>query len=87
VTSDGALGPGTGVAFEHAGQGEMIRLTRLDDREMIVNADLIKYVERTPDTIVTLTTGDKIIVRETPEEVVGRVIEYERKLRIFPRAC
>jgi flagellar protein FlbD len=65
----------------------MIRITKLDDREMIVNADLIKYVERTPDTIVTLTTGDKIIVRESPEEVVGRVIEYERKLRIFPRSC
>jgi flagellar protein FlbD len=65
----------------------MIRITKLDDREMIVNADLIKNVERTPDTIVTLTTGDKIIVRESPEEVVGRVIEYERKLRVFPRSC
>ncbi|HUW58484.1 MAG TPA: flagellar FlbD family protein [Planctomycetota bacterium] len=64
----------------------MIEVTRLDDRTVIINADLIKFVERTPDTIVTLTTGDKIIVRETPEQVVGRVIEYGRQLRIYPQA-
>jgi flagellar protein FlbD len=62
----------------------MISVTRLDDRRIVVNADLIKYVESTPDTIVTLTTGEKILVRETPDEVVRRVIEYGRQLRIFP---
>ena len=64
----------------------MIQVTRLDDRHVVVNADLIKFVESTPDTILTLTTGEKIIVRETPEEIVGRVIDYGRRLRIFPEA-
>jgi flagellar protein FlbD len=64
----------------------MIQVTRLDDRRIILNANLIKCIERTPDTIVTLTTGDKIIVRETPEEVVGRIIDYGRKLRVIPEA-
>lgn len=62
----------------------MIQVTRLDDRRVVVNAQLIKYVERTPDTILTLTTGDKIIVRESPEEIVGRVIEYGRRLHVLP---
>ena len=59
-------------------------VTRLDQRKVIVNADLIKYVESTPDTILTLTTGDKLIVKETPDEVVQRVVEFGRRLRVFP---
>ena len=62
----------------------MIQVTRLDHRRMIVNADLIKYVESTPDTIVTLTSGEKFLVLETPEEVVNRVVEFGRRLRVFP---
>ena len=62
----------------------MIQVTRLDHRQMIVNADLIKYVESTPDTIVTLTSGEKFLVLETPEEVVNRVVEFGRRLRVFP---
>ncbi len=62
----------------------MIRLTRLNDRPLVVNADLIKYVEQTPDTLVTLTNGDRLMVKETTEEVVRRVIEFGRTLRIRP---
>jgi flagellar protein FlbD len=62
----------------------MIHVTRLDRRQIIVNADLIKYVESTPDTIMTLTTGEKITVLESPDEVVKRVIDYGRQLRVFP---
>ena len=62
----------------------MIHVTRLDRRQIIVNADLIKYVESTPDTILTLTTGEKITVLESPDEVVKRVIDYGRQLRVFP---
>ncbi len=62
----------------------MIPVTRLDKRKVIVNAELIKYVESTPDTILTLTTGEKLIVLETPDEVVNRVVEYGRRLRVFP---
>lgn len=62
----------------------MIRVTRLDGRCMVINADHIKYVEITPDTIVTLTTGEKVIVKESAEELVDRVVEYGRRLRICP---
>ena len=62
----------------------MIRLTRLNDRAVVVNAALIKYVEQTPDTLVTLTSGDKLMVKESSEEVVKRVIEFGRTLRTFP---
>ncbi len=61
----------------------MITLTRLDKRVIVVNAELIKMIESTPDTIVTLINGDMIIVRETVEEVVRRAIDYARQIRSF----
>jgi len=62
----------------------MIKLTRLDGEEFIVNAELIRFVETRPDTYVTLTTDDRFIVREKAEEVVARSIEYARRIRMVP---
>jgi flagellar protein FlbD len=62
----------------------MIRLTRLNDRGFVVNADLVKFVEETPDTLVTLTTGDKIMVKEEVDDVIQRVVAYQRSIRTFP---
>jgi flagellar protein FlbD len=56
----------------------MIRLTRLNNQALAVNSDLIKFVEQSPDTVITLTTGEKIVVRESAEEVLARVIEFRR---------
>jgi flagellar protein FlbD len=56
----------------------MITVTRLNHVPLVLNADLIEYMEATPDTIITLTTGQKIMVRETAEEVVSRVIQFRR---------
>ena len=56
----------------------VIALTRLDGAELVVNAELIELVEATPDTHLTLTDGRKLIVRETPDAVVSRVIAYRR---------
>lgn len=61
----------------------MITITRLDKRVVVLNADLIKTLEATPDTIVTLINGDTIVVRESVEEVVQRTIEYQRLVRGF----
>ncbi|MEM7168409.1 MAG: flagellar FlbD family protein [Planctomycetota bacterium] len=61
----------------------MIRLTRLNGREFLVNADLIKFVEQTPDTVLTLINGDRVVVTESADEIVSRVVEYGRQLRIF----
>ena len=56
----------------------MIRLTRLNSQPIVVNSDLIKFVESNPDTVITLVSGDKILVHETAEEVLKRVIEFKR---------
>lgn len=62
----------------------MIRVTRRGGASFVLNAELIKYVEATPDTIITLTTGEKILVQESPDEVVARAIEYARMIRFPP---
>ena len=62
----------------------MIRLTRLDGQEFVVNAELIRFVESRPDTYVTLTTNDRFIVRESVEDVVKRSIAYSRAVRTVP---
>ena len=58
----------------------MIQLTRLNNHPLVVNADLIKLVEQAPDTVITLVTGEKLVVRESTEEVVRRVIGFRREL-------
>jgi flagellar protein FlbD len=58
----------------------MIQLTRLNNQPLIVNSDLIKCVERAPDTVLTLVTGEKIIVRETTEQVLERVVAFRRAI-------
>jgi flagellar protein FlbD len=61
-------------------QENMIRLTRLNNQPLTVNSDLIKFVEQSPDTLITLVTGEKIVVRESPEEVLARLIEFRRSV-------
>jgi len=63
----------------------MITVTRFDQSEVVLNADLIEFVEARPDTYITLVTGKKILVRETSEQVIARVIEFRRLAGIFPR--
>ncbi|MDO4800029.1 MAG: flagellar FlbD family protein [Bacillota bacterium] len=58
----------------------MIKVTKLNGDSIYVNSDLIEFVESVPDTMITLTTGKKIIIKETADFVVERVIDYRRKL-------
>lgn len=58
----------------------MIELTRLNGERMIVNSDLIRYAEASPDTVITLITGDKIVVTETPDQVIKRVVAFRIQL-------
>lgn len=58
----------------------MIQLTRLNNKSLIVNSDLIKFVEQSPDTLVTLITGEKIVVLEKASEVLTRVIDFRRSV-------
>ena len=64
---------------------DMIQLTRLNRSEIVLNAIYIERLESTPDTLVTLTTGKKVHVLETVEEVMDKVTVYYRKLNILPR--
>lgn len=56
----------------------MIQLTRLNSHPVAVNSDLIKFVEQSPDTVITLVNGEKILVRETADQVLKRIIEFRR---------
>ena len=56
----------------------MIRLTRLNSHALTINSDLIKFIENAPDTVLTLTSGEKIVVRESTEEVLARIIAFRR---------
>ncbi len=56
----------------------MIRVTKLNGDDLIINDDLIEFIETTPDTIISLTDGKKIMVRETPDEIIERVAAFRR---------
>ena len=61
----------------------MIEVTKLNGEQFMVNAELVELVESTPDTIVSLTTGKKYMVRETVDEIVDRIIQYRRQISPF----
>lgn len=56
----------------------MIAVTRLDGSPLVVNVDLVEWIERTPDTVISLVNGEKLLVRETPEDLVERIIAFKR---------
>lgn len=58
----------------------MIRLTRINQAPFFLNANLIEFVETTPDTVVTTVNGQKVMVLEDAEEVVRRVEAYHRRV-------
>ena len=62
----------------------MIKLTQLNGQAIVVNVDLIEFVESTPDTIVSLTTGKKILVRESDDDVIQRAAAFRRLCQAMP---
>jgi len=63
----------------------MIQVTRINNKQFIINAEWIETVESTPDTVITLTNGKKFVVTETVNEVIDRVIEYKQKVFFLNR--
>ncbi len=61
----------------------MITVTKLNRQSVVVNAEMIKFIEETPDTMITLVSGDHFMVHETVEEVVDKAVEYARRIRTF----
>lgn len=59
----------------------MIKTMRLNGRELVINAELIQFVEETPDTMITLTSREKIMVKDSMEEITSKAIDYQRLIR------
>jgi flagellar protein FlbD len=62
----------------------MIEVTRLDGAVMLINADIVEWIERTPDTVIGLVNGERFLVRESPEVLVQRVIDFKRAVASGP---
>jgi flagellar protein FlbD len=60
--------------------GAMIALRRLNNEAILVNPDLIESLEATPDTVVTLTSGNKLLVRDSMDEIREKIIEFKRRI-------
>ncbi len=61
----------------------MITVTRLNNKPVVINAELIKTVENTPDTMITLINGDRMVVKESLQDIVRKAVEYGRQIRTF----
>lgn len=66
----------------------MIQLTRLNNQPLMVNSDLIKFVERAPDTVLTLVSGEKLIVLESADLVLEKIVAFRRSVTpgLLPQA-
>jgi flagellar protein FlbD len=58
----------------------MIKVTRLNNSELWVNAEMIEFIEATPDTVISLVGHTKLVVKESPQAIVEAVIEYRRRI-------
>jgi len=64
----------------------MIELSLINDTHIVLNSDLIEFMEATPDTVISLSTGKKVIVKESVAEVIGKVVRFRRRLGHWPRS-
>ncbi|HHV73597.1 flagellar FlbD family protein [Thermoanaerobacterium sp. R66] len=58
----------------------MISVTKLNGDEFVINADMIEFIEETPDTVISLISGKKVVVKEKKDDIIRKVIEYKRKI-------
>jgi len=58
----------------------MIQLTKINGHQIVLNADLIEYIEETPDTVITLSNNDKVIVKDRMTDIIEKVVRYRRSL-------
>lgn len=61
----------------------MVELTKLNDKKFVINSSLVETIEAMPDTTISLTTGNKYVVRESVEEVVHKIIEFKQACNMF----
>ncbi|MGH9352957.1 MAG: flagellar FlbD family protein [Terriglobia bacterium] len=58
----------------------MIQLTRLNKQPIVVNSDLIEFIENAPDTVLTLVTGEKVVVSESTQDILDRIVSFRQRL-------
>lgn len=58
----------------------MVILTKLNNQSFTINSDLIEVLEQTPDTVIVMTTGNKYVVKETPEEIIDKIVAFKRRI-------
>ena len=58
----------------------MIQVTRINQRPLVLNSDLIEHIEATPDTVITMTNGQKLVVTDSAEEVIERIVAFRRAI-------
>ena len=58
----------------------MLEVTRLNGKKVVINCDLIEYIDANPDTTISLTTGNKFVVKEGLNEVVNRIVRYKKEV-------
>jgi flagellar protein FlbD len=58
----------------------MIRVTRINNHSILLNSDLIEQIETVPDTTIALTTGQRLFVRESADEILSRIIDFRRRI-------
>jgi flagellar protein FlbD len=63
----------------HKAMIELTKLSKAQDEKIVINAELIEFVERIPDTLISTTTGKKMLVKESVEEVVEKIVAYRRR--------
>lgn len=61
----------------------MIKVKRLNNKELVINSELILFVESTPDTVISLTNGSKMVVLDSLDEIIEKVIEYRANINSF----
>ena len=67
------------------GEPAMIRLSHLNGEPFVLNAELIRYVEQRPDTFITLTSGERLVVKQSMDEVMRLALEYQQQKHLMPR--
>lgn len=61
---------------------KLIFVSRLDGKKVVLNGELIEMLEQTPETLITMTTGKKVVVKESVDEIVQKIILYKKELNL-----